>query len=186
MSNERRRRVRREDTEKTGGRRDGRGAARDGDIGSTDRSGRDQGTPRDGEAPILGVEHIGIAVKDAVRASEMMCRLLGGRPSETQFARELGLNIVFVQAGGVSMEFLEPLSESGPIAKFLETRGEGFHHIAFRVRDIEDMLAGLRQAGVRLVEPAPSKGAHGNLVAFIHPSATPGILVELCERKERS
>jgi len=132
---------------------------------------------------VTGIEHIGIAVRDSVRAGDLMRAILGAKILETIISEERGLKLVFLDAGGTRVELLEPLTKNGTVARFLETEGEGFHHIAFKVSDIEKALSLLRQAGVKLVEPAPQKGAHGNLMAFIHPSSACGILVELCERK---
>lgn len=132
---------------------------------------------------VTGVEHIGIAVKDSDEAAELMRAIFGAKVLETIVSQERGLKLTFLDAGGTRVELLEPLTEEGTVAKFLETKGEGFHHIAFKVRDIKSALSLLRQAGVKLVEPAPQKGAHGNLMAFIHPSSACGMLVELCERK---
>jgi methylmalonyl-CoA epimerase len=132
---------------------------------------------------VTGVEHIGIVVKDSDQATELMRAIFGAKVLETVFSQERGLKLTFLDAGGTRVELLEPLTKGGTVASFLETKGEGFHHIAFKVSDIEKALSVLRQAGVKLVEPAPQKGAHGNPMAFIHPSSACGILVELCERK---
>jgi len=130
-----------------------------------------------------GIEHIGIAVRDIDKTAASMRTILGARVLETIVSQERGLKLAFLDVSGTRVELLEPLTRDGTVAKFLETKGEGFHHIAFKVRDIQKTLSLLRQAGVKLVEPAPQKGAHGNLLAFIHPSSACGVLVELCERK---
>ena len=135
------------------------------------------------ERVLSGVEHIGIAVRDSDQAARLMCAILGAKVIESIVSHERGLKLTFLDLGETKVELLEPLTGEGTVAKFLETEGEGFHHIAFRVSDIKSALTFLRQAGVKLVEPAPQKGAHGNLMAFIHPSSACGILVELCERK---
>jgi len=136
------------------------------------------------EGPLVtGIEHIGIAVKDSDKAAALMGRIFGAKVLETIVSEERGLKLTFLDVSGTKVELLEPLANEGTVAKFLETKGEGFHHIAFKVSDIQKVLSLLRQAGVKLVEPAPQKGAHGNLMAFIHPSSVCGILVELCERK---
>lgn len=132
---------------------------------------------------VTGIEHIGIAIKDSGQATALLRAILGARVLDTLESRERGLKLTFLDVAGTKVELLEPLTREGTVAKFLETKGEGFHHIAFKVSDIQETLSLLRQAGIKLVEPAPSKGAHGNLMAFIHPSSMCGILVELCERK---
>lgn len=132
---------------------------------------------------VTGIEHIGIAVKDSDKAAASMGAIFGAKVLETMVSEERGLKLIFLDVSGTKVELLEPLSKDGTVAKFLETKGEGFHHIAFKVSDIQKALSLLRQAGVKFVEPAPQKGAHGNLMAFIHPSSLCGILVELCERK---
>jgi len=86
--------------------------------------------------------------------------------------------------GDTEIELLESTDPEGPIAKFIEKRGEGIQHIAFRVDDIEEALEQMRQQGVRLIDEKPRYGAGGARIAFLHPKATGGVLVELCERKE--
>jgi len=132
---------------------------------------------------VTGIEHIGIAVKDADKATELMRAMFGAKLLDTVVSQERGLKLSFLDVAGTRVELLEPLTREGTVAKFLETKGEGFHHVAFKVADIGKALSALRKAGVKLIEPAPQKGAHGNLMAFIHPSSASGVLVELCERK---
>ncbi len=136
-----------------------------------------------GAAFVTGIEHIGIAVRDADKATELMRAMFGAKLLDTVVSQERGLKLSFLDVAGTRVELLEPLTKEGAVAKFLENKGEGFHHVAFKVSDIGKALSALRQAGVKLVEPAPQKGAHGNLMAFIHPSSASGVLVELCERK---
>jgi len=130
----------------------------------------------------VGVEHIGIAVKDTERAAALMVSLFEARRTGTSVNEERGLKLTFLELAGLSVELLEPLRSDGPVAKFLETKGEGFHHIAFSVRDIRKALASLRDAGVELVDPVPREGAHGSLIAFVHPTSTHGVLIELCQK----
>ena len=122
-------------------------------------------------------------MRDSERAVKLMRELLGATLVETTVLEGQGLKLTFLEIAGTNVELLEPLEDEGPVAKFLEARGEGFHHISFEVSDMEKALSGLRKAGVRLIEPAPSEGAHGNLVAFIHPSSMCGVLVELCQKQ---
>lgn len=130
----------------------------------------------------IGVEHVGIAVKDTERAAALMVSLFGARRTGTSIHEERGLKLTFLELAGLTVELLEPVRSEGPVAKFLEARGEGFHHIAFGVRDIHKALEDLRTAGIELVDPVPRKGTHGDLIAFVHPSSTHGVLIELCQK----
>jgi len=93
-----------------------------------------------------------------------------------------GVKTAFISVGDANLELLEPLSPESPVAKFIEKRGEGIHHICFRVTDIESHLARLRSRGYRLINEAPVPGAHGCRVAFLHPAAGNGVLIELSEK----
>lgn len=131
------------------------------------------------------VAHIGIAVRDGEKTAALMSDVLGAVAKGTTVSEERGIKITFLDVGGTSVELLEPARSDSQVSKFLETRGEGFHHIAFEVPNIQEALANLRKASVKLIEPAPSKGTHGSLVAFIHPSSMNGVLVELCETQQQ-
>ncbi|MBN1503691.1 MAG: methylmalonyl-CoA epimerase [Candidatus Eisenbacteria bacterium] len=128
-----------------------------------------------------GVRHIGIAVRDTDAAVKLYTSLFEAKHVETMVSEEHGLKLTFLQVAGVNVELLEPIREDVPVAKFLKTKGEGFHHIALEVADIEKVLAALRKAGVKLVDETPRRGAHGNLIAFVHPSSTHGVMIELCQ-----
>ena len=93
-----------------------------------------------------------------------------------------GVRVAFIDAGNVKLELLEPLGEDGPIAKFIEKRGEGVHHIAFGVTDIRTRMAELREKGVQLLQDEPKIGAGGAEVAFLHPKSSFGVLYELCDK----
>jgi len=129
------------------------------------------------------VDHIGIAVESIEKAREVFDKLLG-QPSGTEEVESQKVRVCFYNLGGVRIELLEPTSEESAIAKFLEKRGGGVHHIAFVVRDIESALTTLAAQGFRLIDEKPRPGAHGTLVAFLHPSSTARVLVELCQKKE--
>lgn len=128
------------------------------------------------------LDHIGIAVKslDAARIYES----LGLRVEHVETVETQKVKTAFLSAGDANLELLEPSSPDSPIAKFIEKRGEGIHHICLRVDDIESHLARLKAEGYRLVNEAPVPGAHGCRVAFLHPSAGNGVLIELSEKKE--
>lgn len=126
------------------------------------------------------LDHIGIAVKslDAVRIYETLGLTVDHRETvETQ-----KVNTAFLSVGDSNLELLEPTSPDSPIAKFIEKRGEGIHHICLRVDDIESHLARLKAEGYRLINEHPVPGAHGCRVAFLHPAAGNGVLIELSER----
>ncbi|HEX3108250.1 MAG TPA: methylmalonyl-CoA epimerase [Thermoanaerobaculia bacterium] len=126
------------------------------------------------------LDHIGIAVKslDAARIYES----LGLRVEHVETVETQKVKTAFLSVGDANLELLEPSSPDSPIAKFIEKRGEGIHHICIRVDDIESHLARLKAEGYRLVNEAPVPGAHGCRVAFLHPSAGNGVLIELSEK----
>ena len=126
------------------------------------------------------LDHIGIAVKslEAARVYES----LGLRVGHVETVETQKVKTAFLSAGDANLELLEPTSDDSPIAKFIEKRGEGIHHICLRVDDIEAHLARLKAEGYRLVNEAPVPGAHGCRVAFLHPSAGNGVLIELSEK----
>ena len=126
------------------------------------------------------LDHIGIAVRslDAVRIYETLGLTVDHRETvETQ-----KVNTAFLSVGDSNLELLEPTSPDSPIAKFIEKRGEGIHHICLRVDDIESHLARLKAEGYRLINEHPVPGAHGCRVAFLHPAAGNGVLIELSEK----
>ena len=126
------------------------------------------------------LDHIGIAVKslDAARIYES----LGLRVEHVETVETQKVKTAFLSVGEANLELLEPTSPDSPIAKFIEKRGEGIHHICLRVDDLEAHLARLKAEGYRLVNEAPVPGAHGCRVAFLHPSAGNGVLIELSEK----
>ncbi|MGZ7079213.1 MAG: methylmalonyl-CoA epimerase [Thermoanaerobaculia bacterium] len=129
--------------------------------------------------PVL--DHIGIAVKSIEGAS--IYRALGLAVDHVEDVKTQGVKTAFLSVGDSNLELLEPLSPESPVAKFIEKRGEGIHHICFRVDDLEAHLAKLKAQGFRLINEAPVPGAHGCRVAFLHPAAGNGVLIELSEKK---
>ncbi|HEX3068011.1 MAG TPA: methylmalonyl-CoA epimerase [Thermoanaerobaculia bacterium] len=127
------------------------------------------------------LDHIGIAVKslDAAKIYEA----LGLTIEHIETVETQGVRTAFLAAGDAMIELLEPSGPQSTIAKFIEKRGEGIHHICFRVDDIEAHLARLQQQGYRLINESPVPGAHGCRVAFLHPAAGNGVLIELSEKQ---
>ena len=127
------------------------------------------------------IEHIGIAVKDFSKANGLFYQLLGEEPYKTEVVESEQVSTSFFKVGDTKIELLEALSEDSPIGKYLETRGEGIHHIAFEVSDILAEMARLKKEGFRLLSEVPKKGADNKLVCFVHPKTTNGVLIELCQ-----
>ena len=127
------------------------------------------------------IDHIGIAVKDLAAAKGFYEEKLGASIGEEETVGDM--RIAFVPVGEVNIELIEPTAEDGVIGKFISKRGEGFHHIAYKVEDIDDTLKALKEAGVRLVDEVPRSGAGGKRVAFVHPKETQGVLTEIVEKK---
>lgn len=131
---------------------------------------------------ILKVDHIGIAVKSINEARKLYEQLLGLHYEGSETVEEQKTTTAFFPAGDTEVELLESTSPDGPVAKFIEKKGEGIHHIAFRVENLEEALEELKKQGVRLIDEKPRIGAGGAKIAFLHPKSTFGVLVELCER----
>ena len=127
------------------------------------------------------IEHIGIAVKDLDASNSLFEKLLGVAHYKIEEVASEGVRTSFFQAGPNKIELLEALGEDGPIAKFLDKKGEGVHHIAFAVDDIVSEIARLTAEGFTVLNKEPKKGADNKLVAFLHPKTTNGVLVELCQ-----
>ncbi|TFG75528.1 MAG: methylmalonyl-CoA epimerase [Flavobacteriales bacterium] len=132
------------------------------------------------------IEHIGIAVKDLGASNALFEKLLGAPAYKTETVASEGVRTSFFGAGPNKVELLEALHDASPIAKFLEKRGEGVHHIAFLVDDIVAELARLKQEGFTLLDETPKRGADNKWVAFLHPKTTNGVLIELCQERENS
>ena len=131
--------------------------------------------------PIL--DHIGIAVDDLDTAIELYREKLGFDVESVADVPGVGVKVAFLPLGEGNVELVQPVADDSAMAKFLEKKGPGFHHLCFRVDDIRAELARLEDAGVQLVDKEPREGAHGTLVAFLHPKSTGGVLIELVEKK---
>ena len=127
------------------------------------------------------IEHIGIAVKDLKESNELFGRLFGEMHYKIEEVISEGVKTSFFKVGTNKIELLEATNPDSPIAKFIEKRGEGIHHIAFDVEDIKSEIVRLKKEGFKVLNEAPKKGADNKLVAFLHPKSTNGVLVELCQ-----
>jgi methylmalonyl-CoA/ethylmalonyl-CoA epimerase len=136
-----------------------------------------------GGAPvsIRKISHIGIAVRDLDRQVALYRDVLGLELLGFEEIEDQQVRVAILRVGESNIELLEPLSDRSPVAKFLERRGQGIHHLAYEVDGIEQILEGLDSDGVELIDRSPRDGAHGKRIAFIHPRSTFGVLTELCE-----
>lgn len=130
---------------------------------------------------MLKIEHIGIAVKDFSKAIPLYEKLLGAPCYKTETVTSENVNTAFFRQGESKVELLESTDPGGVIARFIEKKGEGIHHIAFEVADIHAEMTRLRQEGFTLLNETPKNGADNKLVCFVHPKDTEGVLVELCQ-----
>ncbi len=129
----------------------------------------------------MKLDHIGIAVKDLEEAKKLYGDVLGFTVSEPEELPDRKLKFVMVDVGGANVELLSPTHPDSAIAKFLDKRGPGIHHICYRVDDVNQKIEKLKAAGLRLVDQEARPGAHDTLVAFIHPSSAGGVLTEICQ-----
>ena len=129
------------------------------------------------------IEHIGIAVKDLKAANSLYSKLLNTSPYKMEEVESENVNTSFFQVGESKIELLEGTSPDSPISKFIEKRGEGVHHIAFEVDDIEKEIARLTKEGFQMIHHKPKEGADNKLIAFLHPKSSNGVLIELCQEK---
>jgi methylmalonyl-CoA/ethylmalonyl-CoA epimerase len=127
------------------------------------------------------LEHIGIAVKSMETANRLFASLLGREPYKVEEVASEGVRTSFFEVSGVKIELLEATRDDSPIAKFIEKRGEGIHHLAFEVKNMEQSLASYQEKGFELVNPIPKKGADNKMICFLHPRSTQGVLIELCQ-----
>ena len=132
----------------------------------------------------MKIDHIGIATSKLDEALSVWQDVLGLAVDSTDEVTEQGVRVAMLPIGETHIELLEPLSEGSPVGKFLQKRGPGIHHIAIRVTNIRNALSELKAKGARLIDETPRVGANGCLVAFIHPSATNGVLLELVEHQD--
>ena len=127
------------------------------------------------------IEHIGIAVKDLKSSNLLFAKLFGTPHYKIEEVASEGVKTSFFQSGPNKIELLEATKPESPIAKFIEKKGEGIHHIAFAVTDIVGEIARLKSEGFTVLNEIPKKGADNKLVAFLHPKSTNGVLIELCQ-----
>lgn len=132
---------------------------------------------------ICKIDHIGIAVKSIDKALEFYNKQIGLNCEGTEYIKTQEVRVAFLPIGDSEIELLEPTGEKSAVTKFIEKRGEGIHHIAFRVSNIEEEIERLKGLGIQFIDESPSYGAGGASIAFIHPKSTGGVLVELCERQ---
>ena len=133
---------------------------------------------------MLKIEHIGIAVKDLNNSNELFKKLLGQAHYKTEEVQSEGVNTSFFQIGENKIELLVATNPDSPIAKFIEKKGEGIHHIAFDVADIRSEMKRLEGEGFVLLNQEPKPGADNKLVCFLHPKGTNGVLIELCQENK--
>lgn len=127
------------------------------------------------------IEHIGIAVKNIDDSNRLFKALFGEEHYKIEAVESEGVKTSFFKCGPNKIELLEATNEDSPIAKFIEKKGEGIHHIAFAVDDIESEIKRLEAEGFRMIHKTPKEGADNKLIAFLHPKSTNGVLVELCQ-----
>ena len=129
------------------------------------------------------IDHIGVAVKNLKESLHIFEDILGMKCTGEEVVEEQKVRTAFLPMGESEIELLESTSPDGTIARYIEKRGEGIHHIAFEVDNLESMLESLQKKGVRLIDQKPRYGAGGARIAFLHPKSTNGILIELCEHQ---
>ncbi len=129
------------------------------------------------------IEHLGIAIKNLETSDHLFAKLLGIEPYKQESVEREGVKTSFFMVGDSKIELLEATNEESPIAKFIEKKGEGIHHIAFAVDDIFAEITRLKAAGFVFISEVPKDGADNKLVVFLHPKSTNGVLVELCQEK---
>lgn len=135
------------------------------------------------ESNMNKIEHIGIAVKDIAASNELFSKLFGVSPYKSETVESEGVTTSFFKVGPNKIELLEATNPDSPIAKFIEKKGEGIHHIAFDVTDIHAEISRLKSEGFIVLNEVPKPGADNKLVAFLHPKGTNGVLIELCQEK---
>jgi methylmalonyl-CoA/ethylmalonyl-CoA epimerase len=131
---------------------------------------------------ILKIDHLGIAVNSIDDGKNFWSDVLGLKFESTETVESQKVTTAFFPVGESEVELLESTSKDGPVAKYIEKRGQGFQHVAFRVANLDESLKELKEKGIQLIDQEPRVGAGGAKIAFLHPKATGGILVELCER----
>ncbi|MGH3086554.1 MAG: methylmalonyl-CoA epimerase [Rubrobacteraceae bacterium] len=127
------------------------------------------------------IYHLGYAVEDVEKAAEFYRVHFGVEPGEPELVKEQGIKATMFRVGESMIELVQPTGPDSPVGKFLQKRGEGFHHVAFEVEDIEEALSELKESGVELIDETPRIGAGGARMAFVHPKEAFGVLTELVE-----
>ena len=130
---------------------------------------------------IKKIEHLGIAVKDLNKSNELFKKLLGEESYKTEAVDSESVTTSFFKVGGQKIELLEASEPNSTIARFIERRGQGMHHLAFHVENIDEEIERLEKEGFEFVSKTPTKGADNKMVVFLHPKTTNGVLVELCQ-----
>jgi len=136
--------------------------------------------------PVQALAHVALAVPDADAAAQRFVAALGATRGAEETLDDGALRVVFLHLGPVTLELLEPHSSDHAVARFLDKRGPGLHHVSFEVDDLEGALARAKEAGVELIDSTPRPGAHDSQVAFLHPKSLFGVLVELCQSRPGS
>lgn len=131
---------------------------------------------------ILKIDHLGIAVKSIDNGKNFWSDVLGLEFAGSETVEAQKVTTAFFPVGDSEVELLESTADDGPVARYIDKKGEGIQHVAFRVENIEEALAELKAKGIRLIDEQPRLGAGGAKIAFLHPKATSGVLVELCQR----
>ncbi len=140
--------------------------------------------PKDLHGLAKGLHHVAIAVPDLAQARAFYEDALGMRGGEPEFVPSQGVNVVVLYAGEQRVELVEPAVPDSPITRFLERRGGGIHHLAWRVDDVGEAVRTLLERGVQMIDDEPRPGSHGTTIAFVHPRATGGVLTELVQVPE--
>ena len=133
---------------------------------------------------IKKIEHIGIAVKNLNNSNELFKKLFGKDHYKVEAVASEGVSTSFVMLGETKIELLEATNDNSAIAKFIEKKGEGIHHIAYEVDNLDEEMIRLKKEGFELINTAPKDGADNKRICFLHPKTTNGVLVELCEEKK--
>jgi methylmalonyl-CoA epimerase len=139
-----------------------------------------------GSGPVNRLGHVALATREADALADTLAAALGAVRGGEELLEGGALRVVFVHLGPVTFELLEPRSPDHTVARFLDSRGPGLHHVSLEVGDVAETLARAKAAGVRLIDEAPRPGAHGTEVAFLHPKSLGGVLLELCSRPRES
>ncbi len=131
------------------------------------------------------IEHIGIAVKNLQTSNLLFTSLFGEKPYKNEIVESEGVSTSFFQVGPNKIELLQGISKESPVSKFIDKKGEGIHHIAFEVENIYKEIQRLKKEGFTMINEEPKKGADNKLIAFLHPKSSNGVLIELCQEREK-